>query len=179
VTEHSLRILVLGLGNDILGDDAVGLLAARRLRASLPASVDVLESAGGGLDLLDLLEGYGRALILDAIATGEHPPGTLLEFSAADFQKVIAPSPHFAGLPELLQMARQLTIPFPETISVLACEVADSYQIREGLSPSADAALPAVVARAERIVASWVSETGSPPSPESSRRRREDSGLDN
>jgi hydrogenase maturation protease len=178
VRAHGQRILVLGLGNDILGDDAVGLLAARRLRASLPASVDVQESAGAGLDLLDVLEGYGGALILDAIVTGAHPPGTVLEFSAADFREVVAPSPHFAGLPELLQMARQLAIPFPETISVLACEVADPYQIREGLSPPADAALPALVARAERIVASWVSGSAPPPSPEDSRRTGESSGLD-
>ena len=178
MSAHGQRNIVLGLGNDILGDDAVGLLAARRLRASLPASVDVLESAGAGLDLLDVLEGYGRALILDAIATGAHPPGTVLEFGAADFQKVVAPSPHFARLPELLQMARQLAIPFPETISVLACEVADPYQIREGLSPPADAALPALVARAERIVASWVSGSAPPPSPEDSRRTGESSGLD-
>jgi hydrogenase maturation protease len=177
VTERHRRILVLGLGNDILGDDAIGLLAARRLRAFLPASVDVRESGGGGLDLLDILEGCGRALILDAIATGEHPPGSVLEFSAADFQKVVAPSPHFAGLPELFHMARQLGIPFPETISVLACEVADPYQIRAGLSTSADAALPALVARARQIVESWVSENGSPPSPEDSRRTGESSGL--
>jgi hydrogenase maturation protease len=169
VTERHGEILVLGLGNDILGDDAVGLLAARRLRAFLPACVEVVESGGAGLDLLDLLEGCGRALILDAIATGEHPPGSVLEFSAADFQKVLAPSPHFAGLPELLQMARQLAIPFPETISVLACEVADPYHIREGLSPSADTGLAALVARARQIVESWLSADGSPPSPDSSR----------
>jgi hydrogenase maturation protease len=164
VTEQSSRILVLGLGNDILGDDAVGLLAARRLRASLPATVEALESAGAGLDLLDVLEGYDRALILDAIATGEHPPGTVLEFGAADFEKVIAPSPHFAGLPELLQMARQLAIPFPATLSVLACEVADPYQIREGLSPSVADALPALVARARQILESWLSASAHDPS---------------
>ena len=65
MTEQHPRILVLGLGNDILGDDAVGLLAARRLRAFLPASVDVLEAAGGGIGLLDVLEGYDCALLLD------------------------------------------------------------------------------------------------------------------
>ena len=69
-TELHPRILVLGLGNDILGDEAVGLLAARRLRALLPESVDVVESGGGGLDLLDVLEGYDRAILLDSILTG-------------------------------------------------------------------------------------------------------------
>ena len=163
MTGHPPRLLVLGLGNDILGDDAVGLLAVRRLRAFVPASVEVLESAGAGLDLLDVLEGSDRALILDAIATGRHPPGTVLEFTAADFEKVVAPSPHFAGLPELLQMARQLAIPFPATIAVLACEVADPYQIREGLSAAAADALPALVARGREIVEAWLAASAHDP----------------
>jgi Ni,Fe-hydrogenase maturation factor len=51
VTGRHPPLLVLGLGNDILGDDAVGLLAARRLRRHLPASIPILESASGGLTL--------------------------------------------------------------------------------------------------------------------------------
>ena len=163
MTEPSPRILVVGLGNDILGDDAVGLLAARRLRAFLPGSVEVLESAGVGLDLLDVLEGYDRALLLDAIATGQHPPGSVLEFTSEDFRKVIAPSPHYAGLPELLQLAERLGIPFPATLCVLACEVADPYQIREGLSVSATDALPALVARARQVVESWLANAACDP----------------
>ena len=156
MTEQPPRILVLGLGNDILGDDAVGLLAARRLREILPTDVKVLESAGSGLDLLDLLEGFEEALILDSILTGQHSPGTILEFSSADFQKAVAPSPHYAGLPELLQMAERLGIPSPKTIRILACEVADPYQIREGLSDTAREALPGLLTRAQEIVDSWL-----------------------
>ncbi len=156
MTERHPRILVLGLGNDILGDDAAGLLAARRLRASLPETVDVLESAGGGLELLDLLEGYERALLLDSIVTGQHPPGTILEFTADDFQKIVAPSPHYTGIPELLQMAERLGIPFPRTIRILAVEVADPYQIREGLSASVTQALPELLARAREVLESWL-----------------------
>jgi hydrogenase maturation protease len=160
VTERHPPILVLGLGNDILGDDAVGLLAARRLRRLLPASIPILESAGGGLALLDLLEGYEYALLLDSIVTGKHSPGTILEFSADDFQKVVAPSPHYTGIPELLQMAEHLEIPFPKTIHILAVEVADPYQLREGLSESATSALPALVERAQQIIDNWQPNVG-------------------
>jgi hydrogenase maturation protease len=157
VTEQHPRILVLGLGNDILGDDAVGLLAARRLRAVLPVSIDVLEAAGGGIGLLDVLEGYDRALLLDSIATGTHPPGSILEFTSDDFRKLVAPSPHYTGVPELLQLAEQLDIPFPKTIRILALEIADPYQIREGLSQSATDALEDLVTRARQILESWLS----------------------
>jgi hydrogenase maturation protease len=149
--------LVLALGNDILGDDAVGLLAARRLAAALPEGIEVVEAPGGGLALLDLLEGRERALILDAILTGNFPAGTVLEFATADFAKVEAPSPHFAGLPEVLRMVEVLGIPFPSDIRILAMEVADPYEVREGLTPPVERALPALVERAREIVQSWPS----------------------
>lgn len=146
-------VLVLGLGNDLLGDDAIGLLAARQLRGLDLEQVCVEESAGVGFELFDFLEGRERALLLDAIATGRHPPGTLLEFSAADFQAPLPASPHYAGLPEMLRLAGELGIPFPGEIRVLACEVADPYRIRVGLSQEAARALPAYVSRAREIIA--------------------------
>jgi len=157
VSDAPPRILVLGLGNDILGDDAVGLLAARRLRALLPETVDVVESGGGGLDLLDALEGYERALLLDAILTGTHPPGTILEFSAEDFKKDDAPSPHYAGLPTVIQLAESLGICFPTIFQIVAVEVENPYEVLEGLSKPVEASLPAVIERAEGIVHAWLS----------------------
>ena len=166
MTEPHPRILVLGLGNDILGDDAVGLLAARRLRVLLPETVDVVESGGGGLDLLDALEGYDRALLLDAILTGKHPPGTILEFSAEDFKKDDPPSPHYAGLPTVIQLSESLGIRFPTIFQIVAVEVENSYEVLEGLSQPVETALPAVIERAEEIVHTWLSGLSSPSSGE-------------
>jgi len=149
------RILVLGLGNDILGDDAVGLIAARRLRGHCSAQVDVVEAAESGLGLLDFLEGRRHALLLDAILTGRHPAGTLLEFSHEDFRRTIGPSPHYAGLPEVLRLAECLAIPVPTDLCVLAMEVEDPYHIREGLSLAVDQALPCYVERARQILDGW------------------------
>jgi hydrogenase maturation protease len=162
VTEGRPRILVLGLGNDILGDDAVGLLAARRLRALLPESVDVVESGGGGLDLLDVLEGYDRAILLDAILTGKHPPGTILEFSAEDFKKDDCPSPHYAGLPTVIQLAESLGIRFPSIFQIVAVEVENPYEVLEGLSQPVETALPAIIERARRIVHGWLFDSPPP-----------------
>ena len=150
------RILVLGLGNDILGDDAVGLLVARRLRAFLPDTVAVVESGGGGLDLLDLLEGYDRVLLLDAMLTGRHPAGTILEFSAAELAKNEAPSPHYAGLPTVIALADSLGVKFPSDFRILAVEVANPYEVVERLTTPVEAALPVLTARAQVIVEGWL-----------------------
>jgi hydrogenase maturation protease len=155
VTTQHPRILLLGLGNDILGDDAVGLVAARRLRGHCSAEVDIVEAAESGLGLLDFLEGRSHALLLDAILTGRHPAGTLLEFSREDFRTTSGPSPHYTGLPELLRLAECLAIPVPTDLCVLAMEVEDPYRIREGLSPVVNQALSGYVDRARQILDGW------------------------
>lgn len=147
--------LVLALGNDILGDDAVGILAARELGAALPGSVEVIESAEAGLALMERMEGRERVLILDSIMTRQCEPGTVLELGPRDFGKVAAPSPHYAGLPEVLALAERLGIPFPSEIRILAMEVEDPFEIREGLTPKVAAALPAFVARAREVLRQW------------------------
>lgn len=155
MTKQHPRILVLGLGNDILGDDAVGLLAARRLREHCSAEVDVVEAAESGLGLLDFLEGRRHALLLDAILTGRHPVGSVLEFSREDFRTTGGSSPHYTGLPEFLRLAECLAIPVPTELCVLAMEVEDPYRVREGLSLAVDQALSGYVARACQILDGW------------------------
>lgn len=146
-----MRTLVLGLGNELLGDDGVGTLAARELKEQLNdrTDVDVVESSQCGVALLDLLLGYDRALILDAIMTGKHPPGTIIELGPDDLDPVCAPSPHYAGLPEMFSIAEQLTLKFPQSIRILAVEVKDPYTLGTKLSLTATRALEALVQRVQ------------------------------
>ncbi|MBI3950550.1 MAG: hydrogenase maturation protease [Acidobacteria bacterium] len=148
-------ILVLALGNDLLGDDGVGLAAARILRGEFQDVVEMVESSEAGLALMEMLEGYERVLLLDAVVTGGCPPGTVLEFSLENFQKIVASSPHYAGLPEVLAIAEQLEIAFPRELCLLAMEVESPYELHEGLSLSAQKALPTFVERARQVLQGW------------------------
>jgi hydrogenase maturation protease len=149
-------ILILALGNDILWDDAVGPLAARALAAEPLDGVEVSETAESGIRLMELLTGYDRVLLIDAIFTGEHPPGTVVELDPTEFDHVIAPSPHYAGLPEVFAVARRLELPMPEELRILAMEVADPLRIGEGLSEPVEAALPRLVEAAREMVLTWI-----------------------
>lgn len=149
--EPRADILLLALGNDILGDDAVGLLAARALRRLGPKNVDVVESFEAGFALLDLMQGYRSVVIVDAIHTGTAPPGTLHEYTRDDFERVIAHSPHYVGLPELFAIARRLDLPFPEDVRIVAMEIEDPWTLREGLSPAAEHALPDLISRLTKL----------------------------
>ncbi|MBN1446400.1 MAG: hydrogenase maturation protease [Bacteroidetes bacterium] len=153
---RSGRMLVLAMGNDLLSDDGVALHAARLLRKVAPTSVDVRETGEAGFALLEFLEGYDRALILDAIETGNHEPGTLLRLTEEDFTALPSPSPHYAGLPDLRLLAERSGIRFPADVLILAMEVEDARSIGEQLTPKVSVELQTYVREADGILRDWV-----------------------
>jgi hydrogenase maturation protease len=152
----SKRCLLLALENDILKDDGIGTVAAHLLRSEFKSAVDIVEAPGTGLALLELLAGYDRALLLDAIFTGSAPPGTVLEFSREDFQKAAAPAALYVGLPEVLRQAESLGLEFPRELRILALEVENPFESHGGMSPATRKALPGYVDRARQVLKSWV-----------------------
>ena len=66
----TIRTIIIGLGNSILTDDAVGPAVARLMHQRLgDANVDLREASVGGIELVELLAGYDKAIIIDAIRT--------------------------------------------------------------------------------------------------------------
>jgi hydrogenase maturation protease len=150
-----MNIRVLGLGNSILRDDAIGLLAAEQLRDLEPAGVSVIATEESGLALLDFLVDQDRVLVLDAIQTGK-PPGTILEFSMEDADWQLTSNPHGTGLPEVVGLGRALGQHMPSDVKVLAIQVLEAKEVFEGLTEPLQAALPGLVARARAILAGWL-----------------------
>jgi hydrogenase maturation protease len=153
-----MRTLVLGLGNELAGDDAVGVLAARALRDELGDAADVVESSASGLALIEVLAGYDRAVVIDSIVTGRASPGTITEMGLDEVGRVVAPSLHHAGLPELAAVAERLGLGFPSTTRVLAVEVVDPYTLGAALSPPVAAALDGLISRVLERVRTWEAE---------------------
>lgn len=147
-----MKTLVLGLGNDLLSDDGLGILAARALKEKLNGLADVVESSVSGVALLELFLGYERAIVIDAIRTTLQPPGTISELTPSDLDSVMAPSPHYAGLPEVLALADRLDLDFPKDIKIFAMEIADPYTVGGDLSEPVKKALPELIQRVEAHV---------------------------
>ena len=147
------RILLVAFGNDILGDDAAGLIAARKLKQEFQSSIDFVEAAPG-LELIEIVEGYDAVLILDSMIT-ETEPGAVREFSLEDAPRAAGHSPHYAGLPEARAVAHQLGLPWPEQLRILAVEIAPVNEFHEGLSAPVAAALPGLLQKAREILKSW------------------------
>lgn len=151
------RVLVIGFGNDILKDDRIGLEVARQVKEALGKVCDVVEEPLPGPSLLDVWEGYNKVILIDGILTGENPPGTLLIYGLDDFKDTPGPSPHYAGLRDVLRLSRALEIPLPEEVLIYAVEVQDPYTVKQDLSPSLSHALPGIVEKVAERVREWVS----------------------
>jgi len=147
----SSRVLILCLGNRIRRDDGVGWRVAEELRRAPPPGCEVRETALSGLHLLDEMEGFERVVLVDAMATGRVPPGTVNDFPLSRLPATASPTPHGLGLPTALRAAAALGAPVPAELHVVTVEVADMSTVEVGLTPAVEAAVPAAVERARRV----------------------------
>ena len=150
--------LVLGMGNPILSDDGVGLLVAERLGESvLPAGVEVRVSEVAGLRLLELVRGFTRVIIIDALkspAEAAREPGEVVRYEARDFKGGHRySSAHSIGLDTALEIGHKLGFDMPGEVTVFAIEAEDVETFGEELSPP-------VAAAAERVFALVREEVG-------------------
>ncbi|NTU81370.1 MAG: hydrogenase maturation protease [Chloroflexales bacterium] len=149
-----MSTLVLGLGNPILTDDAVGPRVAEQVRAALaarPGPRPAVETASvGGLALMEALVGYERAVLIDALWRPGWPPGSLHRLTLDDLE-TLSPtarsvSPHDTSLAVALDFGRQLGLALPEQIVIYAVAVANVLDFGEEPTPEVAAAIPAAAA---------------------------------
>jgi len=116
------RVLVAGIGNIFLADDAFGVEVARRLaQRELPAGVEVKDFGIRGMDLVYALgEGYDAAVFVDAVPRGE-APGTLFVIEPELESGEVMLDAHGMDPVKVLSLAGQLG-PIPERVLVVGCE---------------------------------------------------------
>jgi hydrogenase maturation protease len=99
------KVLVLGLGNVLMGDEGVGVHVVRALeQQTLPANVECLDGGTGGFTLLEPLQGASRVILIDAAADG-NPPGTVTR-TTPRFSRDYPPTltAHDVGVKDLLDV---------------------------------------------------------------------------
>ena len=142
-----MKTLILGLGNPILSDDGAGLRVAGELKAKLDQrEVAIMETSMAGLSLLDLLAGYDRAIIIDAIQTTRGVPGRIyrLDPETLDFTRHVG-SPHELNFATALELGNRLGLALPREIVIFAIEVADASTFSEECTPEVRRAIPVCV----------------------------------
>ncbi len=139
------HVRVIGIGNEWRGDDAVGLLAARRLQGVLGDRAEVVEAGVTGVELLELMKGAGTVFLIDAVRSGQ-APGTIhrLDASAGPIAPALFPrSTHAVGVAEVLELARTLGV-LPKQVVVYGIEAGDT-EVGHSLSPQVSHALNEVI----------------------------------
>ncbi len=140
------RVLVLGVGNVLLGAEGAGVHAVRAMEGEAwPDGVTLLDGGTGGFHLLSLFEEYARIVLVDATLDGR-PPGTLRLIRprfASDYPRTL--SAHDIGLKDLVEAAALLGLA-PEVVLVTISVATLPEGLHAGLSPEVAAALPGVAA---------------------------------
>ncbi len=142
-----MKTLVLGLGNPILSDDGVGLRVAEEVESRVDQrDITVVDTSLSGLSLLDVLAGYDKAIIIDAVQTVEGKPGQIyrLDPEALDFTRHAA-SPHDVNFATALELGKRLGLALPPEIVIFAVEVADASTFSEECTPEVKGAIPVCV----------------------------------
>jgi hydrogenase maturation protease len=141
-------LLILGLGNLLCGDDGLGAFVAQEIAGTriIPDGVRVLDGGTLGLSLLPYLEDAERAILVDAIQTGE-APGTLVRLEGDEVGPAVAArlSVHQVGVSDLIEAARWRGR-IPPTLVLLGL-VPGTTDLGVGLSPPVLAGMPALVER--------------------------------
>ena len=143
----SRPLTIIGLGNELLSDDGLGIRVVRSLRARLRDDrVAFEELSVGGLQLLDYVVGCRQCIIVDAIITGSHPPGTLYRFvQKADRDLVRLTSSHQIDLSQVLALAKLMGADLPEKLTVYGIEAEDVITFRDGCTDHVARAIPRLV----------------------------------
>jgi hydrogenase maturation protease len=141
---------VIGVGNDMRGDDGVGLVVARKLAGHVDAGVRVIECEGEPVSLLAAWEGCTRALVVDATRSGA-APGVIRRIAAHEGPLPAAlsgSSTHLLGIADAIELARALGR-LPERTIVYGIE-GETFAAGDGLSEPVAAAVDRVVAAVQR-----------------------------
>ena len=137
--------LVLGVGNPVLTDDAVGFRVAHFIKAAKP-ELTVIETAEAGLTLLELVNGYERVIIIDSIKTGRGKPGTLhiLTLDQIDPSWNFC-STHGIDIRMAFELGHKLEYKLPAKISIYGIEVEDNTNFGEKCTDKVERSIPQIV----------------------------------
>lgn len=157
----SNKILVLGIGNYLMGDEGLGVHFVQQLqKEGLPSDVDFLDGGTSGFLLMEYLESYPVVIMVDA-TLDSYPPGTIRMIEpkfAKDFPKAM--STHEIGLKDLVESLSMLDR-MPK-IFLFVVSVKDIANLHIGLSEEVESVYPTLKDRIiEKVIALQVPETSS------------------
>jgi len=156
-----MKTLLLGLGNELYGDDAVGIHVIRRLKkdleegridARLLKGVELEECSLSGLALLEVIVGYDILVIIDTIKKPQPVTGKIHLMDGKNLRHIPGPSPHYISIPQAIEIGEKLELEVPFRIIIIAVEAKNMYNLGEGLTEEMTKAIPAIVGQVKQVL---------------------------
>jgi hydrogenase maturation protease len=140
------KILVMGIGNVLLRDEGIGVHVVRELmKMEMPDDVEVLDGGTAAIDLLHMIEGREKMVVIDAMLSDDEKHGSIFRLTPGDIQPTFRgkTSLHQLGLIEVLEMA-DMTGKCPDTV-IYAVVPKSIGTFGEELTPELEAQVPRLV----------------------------------
>lgn len=159
-----MKILIIGLGNPILGDDGIGWKVVERAQQEFDGAtydfgashqIDYKFLSLGGISLMEQLIGYDKVIIIDAINTGTQPQGNISIFPLSDLSDHHhghLSSPHDTNLPDAIKIGKLLGAQLPTDIMIVAIESKNVYDFSEELSIPVAESIPKAIEELKRLL---------------------------
>ena len=162
VQNNMKKILVLGIGNELLCDDGIGLKVVNCANEKLGKafeSVDFKNNYSAGFDLLYDMINFTHAIIVDAVCTGKAAPGFCHKFSIRDIKSMMQcrlADSHGLNLDTILAMGEKMGYSMPGNIVILGIETEDILSFSTEPTYAVKNSVPRVLETIRGILLQWI-----------------------
>jgi hydrogenase maturation protease len=154
------KILIVGLGNPILGDDRVGWAVVEEVEKRIDITgVDFAYLSVGGIRLMEYLVGYDIVILVDAILTKTGKPGAVYCFPLDELPDPTAghtTSVHDTSLPTALEMGKLMDVHLPDEVQVIAIESKNVLDFTEQLTEDVESSIPIAVEKVLEVLRGYL-----------------------
>jgi hydrogenase maturation protease len=139
------NILILGLGNILLGDEGVGVRVIEQLYSHpFPDEIEVIDGGTAGYELINFFEGKEKVIIVDAVKTDDTPGSVYkMDLSVVQEDETVQLSLHQIGLKNVFKMASMMDLNPEVTLVGIVPKDYQDYNI--GLSEEVEKAIPLAI----------------------------------
>ena len=139
------NILILGLGNILLGDEGVGVRVIEQLLSHpFPDEIEVIDGGTAGYELINFFEGKEKVIIVDAVKTNDTPGSVYkMDLSIVQEDETVQLSLHQIGLKNVFKMASMMDLNPEVTLVGIVPKDYQDYNI--GLSEEVEKAIPLAI----------------------------------
>jgi len=148
------------MGNDILTDDGIGIKITKVLEKKYPFPNIIYDTLSlGGMEIIEYIRDFKMVIIIDAIKTQDGIPGAVYHFIPENFKETT----HLSNIHDIsfltsLKLAKELDIPTPEKVHIIAIEIVEDMVFSDDFTPQIQARYPEILEEVCSMVEELITE---------------------